>query len=166
MTLQTATISGRPDASLPLTGGERIPMDQAGVTVPAGSFAVGQVYKITSVGSTDFTAIGAASNSPGVIFRAIGAGSGSGSAAIMTTVDATAADIAALANQGGAGAAFVFTQQAPAGVWTINHNLGYRPSVELLNAGSQEIEGDVSHPTVNQTVVALSPATAGLARLI
>ena len=67
---------------------------------------------------------------------------------------------------GGAGAAYIHTQASPATTWTINHNLGYRPSVELLDSGSQEIDGDISHPTVNQTVVTLNPATAGLARLI
>ena len=61
---------------------------------------------------------------------------------------------------------YVHTQSTPATVWTINHNLGFRPSVELLDSGSQEIDGDISHPTVNQTVVTLNPATAGLARLI
>ena len=62
--------------------------------------------------------------------------------------------------------AFEYVQAAPATTWTINHNLGYRPSVELLDAGSQEIDGDVAHPTINQTVVTLNPASAGLARLI
>jgi hypothetical protein len=38
--------------------------------------------------------------------------------------------------------------------------------VELLDSGSQEIDGAIAHPTVNQTVVTLNPATAGLARLI
>ena len=64
------------------------------------------------------------------------------------------------------GAAFVYQQVAPAAIWTINHNLGYKPSVELLDAGSQEIDGQVAHPTDNQTVVTLNPASAGLARLI
>jgi hypothetical protein len=67
---------------------------------------------------------------------------------------------------GGGAAAYVHTQSTPATTWTINHNLGFRPSVELLDSGSQEIDGDISHPTVNQTVVTLNPATAGLARLI
>lgn len=63
-------------------------------------------------------------------------------------------------------AAFVYLQVAPATVWTINHNLGYKPSVELLDSGSQEIDGEVAHPSNNQTVVTLNPASAGLARLI
>jgi hypothetical protein len=45
---------------------------------------------------------------------------------------------------GGAGAAYVHTQASPATTWTINHNLGFRPSVELLDSGSQEIDGDYS----------------------
>lgn len=66
---------------------------------------------------------------------------------------------------GPSGAGYTHIQSIASTTWTINHNLGYRPSVEILDSGSQEIEGDVSHPTVNQTVVTLSPATAGTARL-
>lgn len=69
--------------------------------------------------------------------------------------------------QGPAGApAYVHQQGSASATWTINHNLGYRPSVELLNTGSQEIEGDVVHTSVNQTVVSFSGAVAGQARLI
>lgn len=71
--------------------------------------------------------------------------------------------------QGPAGAnaaAYVHQQLAASASWTINHNLGYKPSVELLNTGSQEIEGDVVHTSVNQTVVTFSGAVAGQARLI
>jgi hypothetical protein len=67
---------------------------------------------------------------------------------------------------GGSSAAYVHNQGTPATTWTINHNLGFRPAVELLDSGSQEIDGAISHPTVNQTVITLSPATAGLARLL
>ncbi len=49
-------------------------------TVTAGSFSFGTQYTILSVGSTDFTAIGASSNTVGVSFIATGAGSGSGTA--------------------------------------------------------------------------------------
>jgi len=48
--------------------------------VTAGDFVTGTVYRILSVESTDFTAIGAASNTVGVIFKATGAGSGAGTA--------------------------------------------------------------------------------------
>ena len=67
--------------------------------------------------------------------------------------------------QGPPGESYVHTQSTPSTTWTINHNLGFRPTVELLDTGSQEIDGEVAHPSVNQTVVTLNPATAGLARL-
>ena len=77
-------------------------------------------------------------------------------------------ELSVVGPQGPPGAAFstyTHVQSTPATIWTINHNLGYRPSVELLDSGSQEIEGDVIHPSLNQTIVTLTPATAGVARL-
>lgn len=48
--------------------------------VTAGSFVIGVTYTITSVGNTNFTAIGATSNSVGTTFIATGVGSGTGTA--------------------------------------------------------------------------------------
>jgi hypothetical protein len=50
----------------------------------AGSFVVGKTYVITSVGSTNFTLIGAAANTVGVTFVATGVGTGSGQAWLAT----------------------------------------------------------------------------------
>jgi len=55
--------------------------------VVAGSFAVGTMYEIMAIGTTDFTAIGAASNAIGVIFTATGAGAGTGIAAELPDPD-------------------------------------------------------------------------------
>jgi hypothetical protein len=52
----------------------------AASTVTAGSFTIGKTYKIASIGTTDFTAIGAASNTVGVTFTATGIGTGTGTA--------------------------------------------------------------------------------------
>jgi len=49
-------------------------------TVTAGSFVVGTSYTILSVGTTDFTLIGAASNTVGGVFTATGVGAGTGTA--------------------------------------------------------------------------------------
>jgi hypothetical protein len=46
----------------------------------AGAFIKGATYTITAIGSTDFTLIGASSNTVGVIFTATGVGVGSGTA--------------------------------------------------------------------------------------
>lgn len=48
------------------------------VKTQAGSFVIGQTYTIFYVGTTDFTNIGASSNTVGVTFTATGAGLGNG----------------------------------------------------------------------------------------
>lgn len=63
------------------------------------------------------------------------------------------------------GSYYEHTQSTPSTTWTINHNLGYRPSVELRTTGGQEFDADIQHPTVNQVVVTLNTALAGYARL-
>ena len=52
----------------------------SGVNTTAGSFQINVQYTITAVGTTNFTAIGASSNTVGVTFTATGAGSGTGTA--------------------------------------------------------------------------------------
>lgn len=49
----------------------------------AGSFVVGKTYQIVSVGTTDFTLIGASANTVGVIFNATGVGTGTGTAKLV-----------------------------------------------------------------------------------
>lgn len=55
-------------------------------TVTAGSFVVGKAYVINSVGTTNFTLIGAASNTPGVAFVATGVGTGTGTAYLNSEI--------------------------------------------------------------------------------
>lgn len=59
-----------------------------------------------------------------------------------------------------------FVQPTPAATWTINHNLGYRPSVELFDTGGNEFVADVLHTSINQVVVQLADPIAGSARLV
>lgn len=63
-------------------------MYEQGYTVAAGQFNVGSVYRILTVGTTNFTLIGAASNTPGLHFIATGAGTGTGTAEASQTVEA------------------------------------------------------------------------------
>lgn len=53
-----------------------------GSTINAGSFVVGTWYTILTVGTTNYTLIGASSNTVGVIFQATGVGSGTGTASV------------------------------------------------------------------------------------
>jgi hypothetical protein len=52
-------------------------------TVAAGLFIIGQQYKIATLGSTNFTLIGASANTLGVIFTATGVGAGTGTATVQ-----------------------------------------------------------------------------------
>jgi hypothetical protein len=62
-------------------------MYEQGYTVTAGSFVVGKIYRIVSVGTTNFTLIGATSNTVGAHFIATGAGTGTGTAELSQTVE-------------------------------------------------------------------------------
>jgi hypothetical protein len=53
-------------------------------TVAAGAFVIGDTYRITTVGTTDFTLIGASANTIGVSFVATGVGAGTGDALDVT----------------------------------------------------------------------------------
>lgn len=58
-------------------------------TVTAGSFTVGVVYTILTVGSTDFTLIGASANTIGIVFTATGVGAGTGTATTASNFPTT-----------------------------------------------------------------------------
>jgi hypothetical protein len=60
---------------------------EEGYTLTAGNFVVGQTYLITSVGTTNFVVIGAASNTTGIYFTATGVGSGTGTAKLSRSVE-------------------------------------------------------------------------------
>lgn len=59
---------------------------EQGYIVTAGAFTVGANYLITSVGTTNFVAIGATANVVGILFTATGVGSGNGTAEYSRTV--------------------------------------------------------------------------------
>jgi hypothetical protein len=67
---------------------------------------------------------------------------------------------------GGGLTGYLYIQSSPSVTWTINHNLGYRPQVELRDTGNRVYEADVEHPNVNQTIVTHVAAFAGTAWLL
>ena len=66
---------------------------------------------------------------------------------------------------GPASAFYIHEQTVASATWTIAHNLGFKPSVELFGAGSQEIEGDIVHASANITTVYFTIPITGFARL-
>jgi hypothetical protein len=104
-------------------------------TATAGSFVVGQQYTIVSVGTTDFTAIGAISNEVGVRFTATGTGAGTGTASYylarslvqsgaVYTYDYLPSNSLSVANPG----KFVFGQQVETDAVTYLDQFGYAVS--------------------------------------
>jgi len=76
------------------TSGTSLDALDSAYNVTAGSFVVGKQYTIRSVGTTNYTLIGAVANTVGVLFTATGVGSGTGvaidmaaSAAASKTID-------------------------------------------------------------------------------
>ena len=69
----TATNTGYGDGTV-------LPVD----VIMAGSFVIGRNYRIESVGTTDFVALGASANTVGTTFQALAVGSGTGTASTLT----------------------------------------------------------------------------------
>lgn len=66
---------------------------------------------------------------------------------------------------GPASAFYEHTQSTPATLWTIAHNLGFRPSVAVTTTGGVEVLADVQHLSENTLTVTFLVAMAGIARL-
>lgn len=72
-----------------------------------------------------------------------------------------------VAGSGGGGEATQqFNQPTPAATWTINHNLGRTPIVQVFSVGGAQILAEVAHISSNQTQVRFAFPIAGYARLI
>ncbi len=65
------------------TSGTTLDGIDSAYNVTAGSFVIGKSYTIRSIGTTDYTLIGAVANTVGVLFTATGVGSGTGVAIDM-----------------------------------------------------------------------------------
>lgn len=62
--------------------------------------------------------------------------------------------------------AYTHTQTTAAFIWTINHNLGRRPTITLFSVGSQVIDANIIHTSTNQAIAYFNIATAGTARCL
>ena len=74
------------EGNLLYINGEQIKYTTVNPILQAGTFKVGRNYIIQSVGTTDFTAIGASSNTPELEFTATGIGSGTGTAVALNAI--------------------------------------------------------------------------------
>ena len=58
---------------------------------------------------------------------------------------------------------YTHIQGSVSSTWTINHNLGFRPSITVIDSGGSQAIGDRTDPTVNQTILTFSPGFSGTA---
>ena len=56
-----------------------------------------------------------------------------------------------------------FTQPTPTTTWSVSHNLGRYPIIQLKTLGTAEIHGEISHVSVNQFLVLFNNPQAGQA---
>lgn len=64
---------------------------------------------------------------------------------------------------GGSSLPYVHTQSAPSTLWIVNHNLGYRPVIEVLSVGGIVVEANTTHVSDNQALISLNAAAGGSA---
>ena len=128
--------------------------------VTAGSFVIGKSYTIRSIGTTDYTLIGAVANTVGVLFTATGVGSGTGvaidmeaSAAASRTIDSL---VTTLDDRLYAGGKFLFGgvrdtriitftgSNATATITTNDLEYGYNSVLTLIRPSVDNGSADVS----------------------
>ncbi|MEO1035212.1 MAG: hypothetical protein AAFX44_06585 [Pseudomonadota bacterium] len=59
-----------------------------------------------------------------------------------------------------------YVQPTAETVWTINHQLGYRPSVTIFDTDGDEVIGEIDHVSVNELNITFSSAIAGTVHLV
>lgn len=63
------------------------------------------------------------------------------------------------------GGVYTHTQSSPSTTWTITHNLGYHPSVTVVDSAQTVVIGDVTYVSDNQLIVSFSVPFGGKAYL-
>jgi hypothetical protein len=64
---------------------------------------------------------------------------------------------------GGSSLPYIHVQSSPSTLWTVNHNLGYRPVIDVLSVGGIVVEANVTHVSDNQAQINFNAATGGSA---
>jgi hypothetical protein len=59
---------------------------------------------------------------------------------------------------------YIHVQTVPALMWTVDHFFGVVPSVDLVMSGNQ-VEAEIDHPSVTQTIITFTTAQTGAAYL-
>lgn len=91
---------------------------------------------------------------------------------IVQAIQPTATTVSAVAATGGVTpsqipdlVSYQHTQSAAASTWTIEHNLGFMPSVTVVDSGGNLVEANVTYTSTALLSVAFSSAISGIAYL-
>lgn len=60
---------------------------------------------------------------------------------------------------------YVYQQDVPTDIWIIVHNLGYYPSISVVDSSSRKVYGDEEYININTVKVSFDGAFAGKAYL-
>lgn len=84
----------------------------------------------------------------------------------MEQVEVELADVGLQGPPGPAGLSYTHTQSTTATTWVVNHNLGFRPNVEVSDLGGMDISTGVEilHVSLNQVQILANQPLAGLVR--
>ena len=66
---------------------------------------------------------------------------------------------------GVAGGTASHAQSVASNSWTVNHNLGFYPSANVLTSGRAEVVAEVSHISINQLIVSFKSPSTGFVEL-
>lgn len=62
--------------------------------------------------------------------------------------------------------AYTHTQAVSSAIWTIDHNLGFKPTAVVIDSGGTNCEGSFSYPNNNTMVITFNSAFTGTAYII
>jgi len=134
-------------------------------TVSAGSFVVGNTYTIYQIANggatTDFTAIGASSSTPGVVFVATGVGTGTGTAYTSTNGSGTV-----LLSTGSVAAALTTPTINGAMMEKATITATVPPSTTNYDASTQTVQFYTTNATANFTLNIRGTSTVSLNTLM
>jgi len=60
---------------------------------------------------------------------------------------------------------YVYTQQAALATWSITHNMGYMPSITVIDSGGNEVEGNIVYNDIDTLTLMFSSEMSGTAYL-
>jgi len=59
--------------------------------------------------------------------------------------------------------AYLHNQSTASSTWTVVHNMGYRPSVQVVDSGDNIVDAQVQHNSNSQVTISLNVSIAGKA---